>query len=75
MDLEQDALMGAATWLGQHEDLVERADDDLCRSHIYRVVKSAIFESLRQVNRENGHDLSAGDWLENLGEDDESDTV
>lgn len=67
MDLEQDALMGAATWLGQHEDLVERADDDLCRSHIYRVVKSAIFESLRQVNLENGHEFSSSDWLENMG--------
>ncbi|MBU2720866.1 sigma-70 family RNA polymerase sigma factor [Acidithiobacillus ferridurans] len=70
-DMEQEGLMSAAAWLSDHEEIVDRASLEICRSRIYAVIKTAMFDYLKQVNRENGHELSASDWLENIGDIDE----
>lgn len=66
-DMEQEGLMSAAAWLSDHEEVVDSASLEICRSQIYAVIKTAMFDYLKQVNRENGHELSASDWLENMG--------
>lgn len=70
-DMIQEGLMGAASWLSTHADFVERSDLNDCRRVFNPVIKCAMLDYLRLVNRENGHELSASGWLENMGEDDD----
>jgi RNA polymerase sigma factor (sigma-70 family) len=71
-DMIQEGLMAAAGWLSQHDEFAEQASLEICRSRIYEVIKTAMFDYLKQVNRENGHELSASEWLENMGEADKT---
>lgn len=70
-DMEQEGLMSAAAWLSDHEEFVDGASLEICRSRIYAVIKTAMFDYLKKINRENGHELSASEWLGNMGEEDE----
>ena len=74
-DMMQEGLMGAAIWLSTYADFVAREEGNVCRRAFNPAIKLAMFDYLRKVNRDNGHELSASEWMENMGEEDDNAAV